>query len=305
MKSKRDQLQTAFSEKAIILFAGVSDIVPLELKSKFNEIAIVNFGEHYYLRIDDLEFIWSLILRYPFSYYFILKNTYKIALYRAIIDVHKPKAIICSSEYSFTSSLLTAYCNKEGIKHVNVMHGDKLFYIREAFFQFHQCYVWDNHYIDLFKTLRADKNQFIIAIPPSLRIEINPREVFIFDFTYYLGGETKEELNCIREALERLPVAPIRISVRPHPRYSDLKLVSSIFTSFQIESTESTSISQSFSSTKSIVSLYSTVLYQGYMIGKEIIIDDVSNEAKFNMLLDLQYIMLSKPYKKLSTLIIN
>jgi hypothetical protein len=300
LKTKSKSCKARETNLGVVIFAGVSGIVPNDLSSEFDEITSVDFGKNYFLNKSDFFFVIKIICLYYFAPYFLIKSVFKIAHYRSIINEHNPKSIICSSEYSFTSSLLTQYCEKNDIMHINVMHGDKLYYIRDSFFQFHRCYVWDQHYIQLFELLRAEPNQFRISVPSSLKMEI-PNNDFIYEFTYYLGGEPVDELQRISETLKKLPVLTHKICIRLHPRYFDLKQAYSIFSEFQIELPSDVSIEKSFSLTKHIVSLYSTVLYQGLMIGKEIVIDDVSSKAKYEKLLELQYILVSKPHKKLSS----
>ena len=118
---------------------------------------------------QDIQFIRKIILKYPLSWHFILKCLIKVGTYSFIIKKYSPDVIAVCAEYSFTSSLLTTYCNEKNIKHINVMHGEKLYFMRDSFFKFNSCYVWDEHYKKLFISMCADKNQFVIEIPPSLK----------------------------------------------------------------------------------------------------------------------------------------
>ena len=80
----------------------------------------------------------------------------KLAMYRYQYEVYHPKAMIVDEEYSYTSSFLTEYCHRLGVEHIDIMHGEKLYFIRDTFFCFDRCYVWDGYYRDLFCQLRAE-----------------------------------------------------------------------------------------------------------------------------------------------------
>jgi len=293
---------TTGSNQAVFIFIGVSDIIPLCLKKRYQTIAEVSFGDKWYLNINDLKYLFFL-KKYFLSPFFLLKLIYKLALYRAIISNWGPKAIICSSEYSFTSSFLTWYCEQNHIKHINVMHGEKLLNIRDSFFKFHECYVWDEHYLELFKTLRADEDQFIVATPPSLLINDDSDSEQKYELTYYLGGEKAPEMERIKEILLKINIPVFRICIRPHPRYSDLNKVSSIFQHFLIEDPMVVSMKQSFGNTRMVAALYSTILFQGFLSGKQIVLDDLSQKDKFDMLKEMKYIMFSKNYRTISSLL--
>lgn len=287
--------------QAVFIFAGVENIVPLQVKQKYPDFTEVDFGKSWFLKTVDLKYIFKL-KGYILSPYFLLKSIYKMAMYRAVIDEYSPNAIICSSEYSFTSSLLTWYCEQNHVRHINVMHGEKLLNIRDSFFQFHECYVWDKHYVDLFNILRAGENQFIIDTPPSLFIK-NTNSEPEYELTYYLAGETLSELERIQNVLHKIKIPDNKICIRPHPRYSDLNKIAKVFKPFAIENIREISIEQSINNTKKIASLYSTVLYQGFISGKQIVVDNLTQVSKFEKLKDLKFIVLSKPHLKISDLI--
>lgn len=289
---------------AVFIFAGVDNIVSLSLKQKFINYKEVEFGKLWYLNLTDLKYIYKLI-PYIASPYFVFKCVYKMAMYRAVIENYGPHSIICSSEYSFTSSFLTWYCEQNKIKHINVMHGEKLLDIKDSFFQFHECYVWDIHYIELFKILRAEESQFIVDIPPCLHIKTDLSKIPDFELTYYLTNETEKELKDINKILHQINILKNKICIRPHPRYSDIIQVKKVFKDFFIENTKEYSIENSINNTRKIASLYSTVLYQGYISGKEIVVDNMSQRNKFKKLVGLKFIVLSKYYETISSLILN
>lgn len=279
------------------------NILPIELLDEYQNIKYENDKNNYFLSNNDKKFLLKLIRKRPFSWHFIFKCMMKIARYRVIIDTYSPEAIIVCAEYSFTSSVLTAYCEDNNIKHINVMHGEKLFYMRDSFFRFHRFYIWDEYYKNLFLQLRAEPEQFIVSVPKSLKFDLNESIKKEVDFTYYLAGESKEELMAIGNSLKKLSAKGFTIAIRPHPRYTDIMQVESIFNDIEIEYYNNTSIEVSVLRTQNAISLYSTVLNQAFQNGTNIVVDDITNTLKFDKLLELQYIILNKEHLLLSELI--
>ncbi len=247
------------------------------------------------LNKEDVTFLRRITKQYPFSFFFRFKIMCRIANYSQIISTYSPKAVFCSAEYSFTSSVLTNYCEYKGVELYNVMHGEKTYNIRDSFFRFNRFYVWDEYYKDLFFSLRANKTNYFI----------NPIEVpkldnykCIHQFTYYLQDQKKEQLVKIKEILDSLKADYV---VRPHPIYSPKEDVKKIFGPNNIESNE-IGIWESIGSTANVISVYSTVNYQAYLAGVNVILDDVTEQAYFERLKDREYIMLYKPHELLSQL---
>lgn len=294
----RDSVPTD-NKEAIFFADGKPDsIIPDELREKFGEIQTINEKKES-LTKDDRIFFIALLKKYPLSWHFLLKCLIKIRFYSYAIQKSNPKCIIVCNEYSFTSSVMTKYCENKEITHFNVMHGEKYYYIRDSFFRFHNCYVWDEYYKDLFISLRTEPKQFIIAIPPFIRIESANWNKTI-DYTYYLGNETGETLRKIIGVLINLKKKGSSVALRPHPRYSNMDEVRDLAEEIEIEDGEEISIEESICRTSNAISLCSTVLYQAFNAGVGIVIDDFSNPTKFKNLEDLGYIMLKKEHKLLS-----
>ena len=251
----------------------------------------------------DRRYIFKLSLKHPFSWLFLLKTIIKIMRYRWIIDTYNPKALIVCNEYSFTSSLLTEFCNQNDVELINVMHGEKLFFIRDSFFKFNRCYIWSEFYKELFTELRADSNQFIVEIPPSLKFASVEAEKTV-DYTYYLQMQKGEELAKIVETLSAISKRGDRVAVRPHPRYTNLDELKALINDvhIEIESCKEITIENSILRTKNVISLYSTVLLQAYINGVNIVIDDISNKDDYLKLVNLKYVMLNAEHKLLSNI---
>jgi len=278
-----------------------ANIIPDELREKVSDIEIVNEKKEN-LTKRDKEFVKSLWKRYPFSWQFLLKCLIKIRFYSYEIERLHPSCIIVCNEYSFTSSVLTTYCEEKGIQHINVMHGEKLYFMRDSFFRFHECYVWDDHYKDIFECLRAEKKQFKVAIPASLKIDTVGASKTI-DYTYYLGAEKDNILKTIVDSMSELQKKGLRIAIRPHPRYSDIHEIHNTAPNVEIEDTKTFTIEDSLRRTGHAVSVYSTVLNQASCNDIGVVLDDVSNPSKFSRLKEIDYIMLSKPHELLSELL--
>lgn len=286
---------------AVFFSNGVTEsIIPNELRKEYSQWKnLVQSGEN--LTQKDKHFFKEILRRYPFSWHFLLKNLIKIRFYSYITEHYRPNAIIVCGEYSFTSSLLTAYCEKNKITHINVMHGEKLYYIRDSFFHFHQCYIWNEYYRKIFELLRADTNQFIVKTPPSMKIYNRDHVCKQVNYTYYLAAENRERMEIIAKCMRSLISKGESVAIRPHPIYSDLNLVREIFNDMDIE--EELGIEQSILRTEHAISGYSTVLNQAYHSNVKIVVDDVSDYEKYKTLFDARYIMLNVEHQLLSEVI--
>lgn len=242
---------------------------------------------------EDKKYISEMRKQYPFAFYFRFKCLCRIASYSDAIRRFDPKIIFSSAEYSFTSSVLTWYCEQHGVVHENVMHGEKLYLPREAFSRFTKFYVWDEFYINLFHSLRADKTEYIVTPinVPEVDIELSNTKC-----VYYLGLETEDELLRIKDALENLGK---EYYVRPHPVY-DTPATRRVFSDDHIQDCKSVDIWDSIAHAGLAISIYSTVIYQAYLAGVQIMIDDVSDPTLYHDLFERDYIMLNKPHLLLS-----
>jgi len=298
-------------KKNIIKFDAVANwkyldnnILPKNIVKQYNSIKYINWDEGRKLSFNNLLFIYKIFLKHPFSYYFLLKCIFKIAEYNYAIKLYQPKAILVHAEYSFTSSILTAYCNRYSIKHIDVMHGEKLFNIRDSFFRYDECYIWDKHYEELFISMRVGKGQFKIHIPSSLSIDkisyLN--NDYYSDFKYYLANYSEEEIKGIIDSMSFLKDKGYSLKFRPHPRYSNIKLLLKYVKKANIEYPDKISIEQSIINCDYVVGSYSTVLLQGYFSGKIVVIDDVTYDLIYKKLFERNYILLNKKHFVLSNL---
>jgi len=293
------------SVEAIIGTKGYREkIIPPSFEKRFNQIQEVDWTEGSYISMWDWNFLFVIAKRYPMSGWFLLKNFMRISNYSFIIEQYNPQFIIDDNESSFTSSMLTEYCRKKGIRHIDIMHGEKLYNIRDSFFEFDEIYVWDEHYIRLFQKLRAKTNQYHIELPPAILIDAEKfrREDCYCDLKYYATYQTKDELRQIRKIFDVIESKGLKCCLRLHPRYSDVDVVKQYFRQDQMEASYFT-IEESLVNCRYVVGLYSTVLLQGYYIKKELILDDVVYGETLKKLYEYDYLLLSKPYRLLSEFI--
>ncbi len=249
---------------------------------------------------EDVKYLKGIFKKHPFSWLFWLKAIIKISQYSRAIIEYNPKSIISCDEFSFTSSILTDYCRKKGVLLINVMHGEKLYYMRDSFVEYDEFFVWDEYYAELLKSLRAENTQFRIEEPASLKIiQEHPVEKTV-DYTYYLAGEPKDKLKLIAKTLQALKQAGFKVVVRAHPRYADYNIINEVFADIELQDTANVTIEQSLLQTKSAISLYSTVLNQAYHAKINVVIDDITDVERYQKLSELKYIMLHVEHDRLS-----
>jgi hypothetical protein len=288
--------------EAIIEKKRMPEIVPLELRKKY-DIHEEGWREGMSFSFKDIVFIFKLVKASRGHLYFVLRSSLILAVYSDMIKRHSPKIIMRHAEYAFSSSLLTDYCHGFGIKHINIQHGEKLFFIRDSFFHFDECYVWDKHYVDLFISMRAEGSQFIISLPPSMQVDVEKYrdEQYYADYKYYLSAYNEEVIKSIVESMLFVKQEGKKVKYRPHPRYSDIELLKKYVSEEEIEYPPKVTILQSISNLEYAVSSYSTVLSQAYFSGKKVILDDVTYKEHFEKLSNMNYILSKKNNSTLSS----
>lgn len=281
---------------------GMKDLLPKSLildkkivfntKNNINKMILTDIAEEIFISIRK---------KYILKPYFLLKNLLKLIEYSNILYRNCPRIIAVFSEYSFTSSILTFFCEKNSIEHVNIMHGEKIFSIRDSFFSFHKMYVWDYYYIELFTELKVNVKNYIVELPEKLiQVKSTNLSIIKIDYKYYLAAENQKHLKRIKYYLDKLVAMGFKVSIRYHPIYSNLKEIFSVFNDYCIESPYDITIYDSILETRNIISLYSSVLFQASLLNKNVIIDDLSDKNKYFLLRDLRYIMFKKKYTLLS-----
>lgn len=279
-------------------------ILPQEILLK--KFIILNESPLGCLTLSDLQFIFKNISFRYFSFYFLLKIIIKIAQYREAIVKHKPELIVVGAEFSFTSSVLTLYCNENSVKHINVMHGEKLYNIRDSFFRYNKCYIWHDFYKHIFVSLNADPDQFEVYTPLSFVIgsEVQGLHSLYADFKYYLALFNESDLIGIVNSMTKLKNKGYSIKYRPHPMYSDLKLLSKYVSENEIENPHLVQIEESVANVNYAVGSYSTSLLQAYYAGNEVVMDNVQFQKVYSRLKELDYFLLNTKHHLLSNFIL-
>lgn len=286
-------------EKAVFFGSrGNFTNISKDLAKRYNKIELDDSLLSLYDKRSRKFFKESLLKRYPFSYHFLLKNLVKMTYYSDVLNRYNPKAILVCDELSFTSSFLTAYCEYLGVVQINSMHGEKLFNIRDAFFHYDCCYVWDEFYIGLFKELRTTEGQFKISLPECILFKQKdvPK---VFDFTYYLQGEDDKDVKTIGNHLKRLQEKGFKVTFREHPLYRRGN-IKDLIPGIEGEENSEILIQESILRTRHAVARYSTVLYQAYLNGVTPVLDDITDREFYQRLLRLDYIMINRKHEVLT-----
>lgn len=288
----------------LCILAGIGKSrVPVSLIEQYKYVRYCTDIDHYVLNSADYRwFVKAIRKKYPFEFFFQLKIFLRMTQYRYLMDKYNPRAIATHSEYSCGSSAMTEFCHTQGIKHINFMHGDKVWGIRDSFFRFDECYVWHTHYKKMFISLKAFPNQFIIELPPEFfpgKIEIKEEDKV--DYCYYFQDECHEEIDVIVQHLKKLNRCGYRIRLRLHPRWSDEEYIRSKVenTGMDIEPSD-WDINYSILSSGHAVSKFSTVLLQSHFLQIPVVIDDCSNVQKYKQIVKYDYMMLSLEHSLLS-----
>jgi hypothetical protein len=256
------------------------------------------------LSIMDLGFVFSLIKTAGLHPYFVFKVMMNLALYSDMIRKNDPSAIIQFGEFSFSRTTLTEYCHRNHVQHINIQHGEKLFYMRDAFFCFDVCYVWNQHYVELFTLLKAEPSQFVVYLPESLKIDIekNHNPMVYANYKYYLADNSEEEIKSIVKSMAFLKSKGKTVKYRPHPRYTDIIILQKYVDAADIEPVNSVSILESVANLQFAVGSYTTVLLQAFFAGKKVVLDDVTYKAQYEQLDSLMYFLSKHEHVRLSDL---
>ena len=302
VKVFRNSSKNVRRDKHRALFLGEGmDIIPESLRSRFS----IENSKRSLVWSGLLSWLRLLASRAIFSPYFTVKCLMQLAVYNGYISGSNVSAIICCSEYSFCSSILTAFCESHGVQHINVMHGEKLYNMRDSFFRFSECFVWDEKYESLFLALGASSEQFFVD-PPKKFLDLStcipPASSIPPRLTYYLQKESMTQLQVLLKILRRLSNV-YEIKVRLHPIYSVLEQVRSTFPAEWIEYPGRSRFEESLALSAVMVSKYSTVLYEGFWAGRTIVIDDMTEPVLYEYLCKARYIMIEKAQFRLSNLI--
>lgn len=280
---------------------GMEEVVPREVSETY-DIRYADWLVKGMIRSSDLGFVLKVFFNTFPHCYCSLKVMLRVAQYSQMLFMYTPRAIITHEEFSFASSALTSYCERRGMKHINVMHGEKLYHIYDSFFRFSECYVWSEHYKQLFISMRAEKGQFRVSVPPSMKIdsEAHQNPAVYADYKYYLAKFTADEIARIVAAMNHFKEQGATVKYRVHPRYLNLDIITRFVPESDIEDPRKVSIQESVANCHYAVGSYSTVLAQAYVSGKSVILDNVNYKEQFDKLAEYNYWLASEDCARLS-----
>lgn len=154
----------------------------------------------------------------------------------------------------------------------------------------------------MFLNLKAEPSQFRIEIPESFNINVEKhfKNEYYSDYKYYLQVYDENQLRSIIKSLDFVLRKYKTYKFRPHPRFSNIKLLESLVDKSRIEYPNEVPILESIASTKYAVGSFTTVLNQAYYANIEVIFDDVTYKDTFDKLGDLNYIFANEDTNKLS-----
>ncbi len=283
------------------------DILPDIVKNQYTktaEITEINY-EGIFLNKTAETICRNLRKRYFLHFYFRLIVMIKLSQFSAYLTRYKPKTILFyGCEREFAGPLQTLLCESEGTKYEVYMHGDYLYSLCFAFQNYSMYYTWDEWYNKMFRSLRCSFPTMIYK-PGKLQgiaEKIEDKKCRYFA-TYYFSDESKQSAEIIRDAFDVFKRQGLRCKVRPHPRFSDIPMLKSIFKDYEIEEPKEYALSDSVRDTMYVIGLNTTVLSQAFFSGKTVVIDDISMPENYKDLDAKGYIMIHRPHLLLSELI--
>ena len=311
---KHDKAMARYQSNDILLrktsdIIPVVDVFPEKLSTLFAKT--IEFKQISYKKIfvthDAFKYYKKIALMHPLSFHYRMVVLMRISQACYLLNMYNPKAVttyVCERE--FADPLLTQYYESHGVQYHGFMHGDYLFSIQFAFMKLSKYWVWNEHYEEMFHSLRCSFDMEVY-LPKKYSGIVKPRaSVDSYDYyaTYYFSDETKASIELVKEALLKLRDKGLNCKVRPHPRFSDKEAIQIAFVdSFVIEDPLIVPIEESLENSYLTIALVSTVLSQAYYSNKKIVIDDISNPKKYKELFEKGYILADKADYLLSELI--
>lgn len=287
---------------------GTDDIFPEELKEQYTVREYFVDYNKIFLDSDAKKILRVARKKHPFSFYYNLVLMIRMATQCSIINENSP-SVVCTyvCEREFSDPLLTLYSEQRVVQYYGFMHGDFMYQIDHAFMQFSCYWVWDKHYLKMFKELKCNQPMRVYT-PGKYKplVEASPLESdYEFFATYYCSGETKASIDKLKVIFDAMKSCGKNAKIRPHPRFSNYEHIKQVLSEYAIEDCSSCSLKESLESTYCCIAINSTVLSQAYHSGKPVIIDDLTNIVEFGKLKDEEYIMLDKANCYLSELLSN
>jgi len=289
------------SSKLILISAKPYENLKIYLKKKYGNAKVFNLKLLYCAM--SLQNIFQVLILWKKcrSFYFIVKILYKSSIYINLIKTYKPKYILTSSEFSFSSSWLTKLCEEKKITHINAMHGEKIINFRDCYSSFHQIIIWDKHYEKVFKAMNTKTNSYKKVNIDTVKKNKKKNKYFI---TYYL----KDDFEYFKKLADLIKIKnkkKLKICFRINPKTFFKKIFFDYCkkNGFFYEDPSKTSLQKSFNSTTYIVSKLSSALHIAQKSGFKIAIDDLISMEELKYLKIRKFFVLSKNYNLLTKIL--
>lgn len=279
--------------------------IPNSILKRYPKLVELKMAEKMSLSKKDMQFLKEVKRRSRFQYYFQLKVLLKVAMFSDAIRRYHPRAIITYSESSFSTSAATRYCEDNNVKLIGIMHGERDYALKLAFFRCSEYYAWDEEYVKILIRLRCEESQFRVEVPDALALpDYRGNENAMFDYTFYLQDETSDTLEKLSYVYNLMTNCGYKVCIRPHPDFIE-ELKGKLGNDVLIENPREVSLTTSFERTKCVIAKFSTVLFQAWYVGIPVMIDDFTIEGLYDILKSKDYVILKKPHERLTTLIIG
>lgn len=244
----------------------------------------------------DLFYILSNLVKTNFNFKLISTLTFRIGQARFSQVKYDINEMWVNMEYSAASGLLHGFCVKEDILLCNFMHGEKLLTTIDAFCSFDKFYVWNRHYEQLFKSLKANA-EIIIDNPWELKEKKNILNTSKKVCYFMKGIETLEEIQLINSSLRHFSKIGYDVYYKKHPRQVNFNKLDDSFIEYNNFINNNIPVLYEFDF---IIAQFSTILFQCYCNNQAILLDDISNAKLVHALADRHYFLLENEDVKLS-----
>lgn len=175
----------------------------------------------------EIHFLWLAIAACPrlLLYPELLCNLVRwLGYYGYATGHYQPKkAVVHFFEGTASSSLLTAYLHRRGLRHINVQHGEVLFTAMSGFCRFDEIHVWGEHFREIFLSGRSPAANIRVSGTPyhrdlfrNLRAHHQPRPQRLLIIDPFMYQDPQTPYSLIRKVMLRLDTR-WEVKVRRHP----------------------------------------------------------------------------------------
>ncbi len=255
--------------------------IPDELSEQTIETRELNVG---HLCTRDLPALWRMFItavrngtRFPFQ--FVLKCAVDLSRVRGALHGLSTTWVIVYWEFSCALSFITAVLSKERVDIFNVMHGEKNYFAKNAFFEVTRCYCWSTYYVELFERLSA-RADFRIFDKPPIHLEtvsvapttigiLTPSSAQLADSAF-----TSDFAGACNSIVRDYPV-----TVRIHPMYREdfIQLRSHLDSKIKVSDSAAESPLQFINEHPVLAGAPSTLLLDAIHAGRQVVVLDVND----------------------------